>query len=118
VEAVKIRGYNPLEYYEKSAPLKNAVDLMRSGRFCPEDPHRFDPLVQSLLSGGDPFMICADFDSYCRCHREMAACYRDPGRWAKMSILNVARMGKFSSDRTIREYADDIWGVKPVPIPG
>ncbi|MBN1577556.1 MAG: glycogen/starch/alpha-glucan phosphorylase [Chitinispirillaceae bacterium] len=117
VEEVKRRGYDPLKYYEKSTRLKNAVELIQSGFFCPEDPHRFDPIIQSLLYEGDTFMVCADFDSYCQCHRNLVSLYQDRNRWAGMSILNVARMGTFSSDRTIREYAEEIWKLKPVSIP-
>jgi glycogen phosphorylase len=71
----------------------------------------------TLLNGGDPYMVLADFRSYSDCQKRVEAAYRDTDGWARKAILNTARMGKFSSDRTIREYANQIWNLKPVPIP-
>lgn len=116
VNEIKHKGYNPYEYYEKSQRLKTALDLITTGYFSPEDPHRFDPIRQALLHKGDPFLICADFDSYCQCHADLINVYQDKKAWARMSILNVANMGKFSSDRTIGEYAENIWQLKSVLI--
>ena len=76
----------------------------------------FKPLVDSLLYH-DEYLLLADYQSYADCQEEVSKTYRDKGRWARMSILNVARMGKFSSDRSIREYSEKIWKVKPVPVP-
>jgi starch phosphorylase len=70
-----------------------------------------------MMRGGDPYMLLADFRSYCDCQARVDAAYRDRAKWARMAILNTARMGKFSSDRTIREYAQDIWHLKPVAVP-
>ena len=72
--------------------------------------------MRGLLDYGDTYMLLADFDAYVSCQQRVSAAYRDPEDWTRMSILNVARMGRFSSDRTIREYARDIWGVKPMPV--
>ena len=74
------------------------------------------PVHHSLLDGGDPFMVLADFRQYCDCHAKVDAAYRDQKRWARMAILNTARVGWFSSDRTVREYARDIWKLDPVPV--
>jgi starch phosphorylase len=68
------------------------------------------------MHDGDPYMVLADFRAYCDCQARVDAAYRDPGRWARMAILHTARMGKFSSDRAIREYADDIWKLQPLPV--
>jgi starch phosphorylase len=108
--------YNPVSYYERSKRLKEAIDLITSGHFYKNDTDRFGPITNSLLKDGDPFMICADFDSYYECHSKVLAQYQKKDIWTRMSILNVARIGKFSSDRTIKEYADKIWDIKPIKI--
>ena len=82
----------------------------------PDEPGAFASLHDSLLAGGDPFLVLADFRAYSDAHARVDAAYRDKTHWAKMAILNTARMGKFSSDRTIREYAKDIWNLPAVPI--
>ena len=84
--------------------------------FSRGEPGIFRPIVDSLLNGGDPYMVLADFAAYCACQDVVERAYRDPDRWTRMAILNVARSGKFSSDRTIREYAEQIWGVEPVVV--
>ncbi|MBD3322772.1 MAG: glycogen/starch/alpha-glucan family phosphorylase [Chitinivibrionales bacterium] len=117
VRTLKARGYNPQLYYDTSEPLKQAFDLIEKGYFCPEDPHHFDPLCHSITDGGDPFVIMADFESYMNCHRRITTAYLDTVQWNRMSILNTANMAKFSSDRTIREYARDIWGIDAIPVP-
>jgi starch phosphorylase len=86
------------------------IDGIRTGAFSPEDPGRYRPLVDSLL-GPDMFMVAADFDAYWEAQRSLDALWLDPESWWRMSIMNTARMGWFSSDRTIREYAQDIWQV-------
>jgi starch phosphorylase len=80
------------------------------------EPSLFHPLVDSLLAGGDRYFLLADYAAYVACQERVARAYRDPGGWTRMSILNVAGMGRFSSDRTIRQYADEIWGVAPVRV--
>jgi starch phosphorylase len=112
----RARGYDPRERYRASLQLRQAVDLIGSGALSPGQPDLFRPLVAGLLDHGDPYMLLADFDSYLACQQRVEEAWRDPEAWTRMSILNVARMGRFSSDRTIREYAEEIWGVKPAPV--
>jgi glycogen phosphorylase len=117
VASLRKRGYDPWEHYRSDRRLKQVLDAVASGVFSPGEPNLFRPLVDSLLNGGDPYLVLADFAAYCACQEEVEKAYRDPERWTRMAILNVARAGKFSSDRTIREYAADIWRVKPVLSP-
>ncbi|HVI95008.1 MAG TPA: glycogen/starch/alpha-glucan phosphorylase, partial [Anaeromyxobacter sp.] len=116
VAALRKRGYQPWEVYRSDRRLKAVLDAIASGVFSPGEPGLFRPIVDSLLNGGDPYLVLADFASYCAAQEEVERAYRDPERWTRMAIVNVARSGKFSSDRTIREYANEIWGIKPVPI--
>jgi starch phosphorylase len=111
----KARDYDPRELYRANLQLRGALDLIGSGALSPAQPDLFAPLVASLLER-DPYMLLEDFDSYLSCQQRVAAAYRDQEAWTRMSILNVARMGRFSSDRTIREYAEQIWGVRPAPV--
>jgi starch phosphorylase len=115
VAAVRARGYHPRERYEADRTLKGVIDAIGSGLFSPEEPHLFQPIVDSLLDG-DRYLVLADYAAYCAAQNELALAYQDPERWTRMAIMNVARSGRFSSDRTIRQYAEEIWGVKPVPI--
>jgi starch phosphorylase len=115
VAALRARGYDPRERYEADRNLKAVIDAIGSGVFCPEDPHLFRPLVDSLLNQ-DRYLILADYAGYCAAQNELALAYQDPERWTRMAILNVARSGRFSSDRTIRQYAEEIWRVRPIPI--
>jgi glycogen phosphorylase len=114
VAALRKRGYDPWEYYRNDRRLKAVIDAVSSGVFSPGEPALFRPVVESLLNGGDPYLVLADFAAYCAAQDEVDKAYRDPERWTRMAILNVARTGKFSSDRTIREYAEEIWRVRPV----
>ena len=93
------------------------VDWLGSDYWTPGESQAFGPVHNTLLAGGDPFMVLADFRTYVDCQAKVADAFRDRTRWAKMAILNTARVGKFSSDRTIREYARDIWSLPTVPIP-
>ncbi|MBN1127564.1 MAG: glycogen/starch/alpha-glucan phosphorylase [Chitinispirillaceae bacterium] len=114
VDDLRIHGYNPWDYYHKSPVLKQVLDLINSGFFSPEEPHLFKPIFDSLMQGGDRFMVLADFDAYVECQKKVSALYTsDPAEWTRRSILNVARVGIFSSDRAIDEYAKEIWGVDP-----
>jgi starch phosphorylase len=108
------RGYRPRDFYEQNAELRAVLDLINGGFFEPEHPELFRPLVQSLLDH-DPYLLLADFASYAECQRRVDEAFVDQERWTRMAILNVARMGKFSSDRTIREYAEQIWKAQSVP---
>jgi starch phosphorylase len=92
------------------------LDWLGSDYFAPGEHGAFAQVHGSMLHGGDPYMVLADFRSYSDCHARIDAAYRDRAKWARMAILNTARMGKFSSDRTIREYANEIWNLKPVPV--
>jgi starch phosphorylase len=107
-------GYVGRQVYEANPNVREVIDLISSGFFSPEDKHLFQPLVDSLLYE-DRYLVLADFEAYARAQEEATRAYLDPKRWWKSAILNVARMGFFSSDRTIREYAKDIWGIVPVP---
>jgi starch phosphorylase len=115
VQAVKARGYRPAMFYETNAHLRSAIDLIASGHFTGGNRELFRPLVDTLLHH-DEYMVLADYQAYVDCQDEVARAYGDPERWARMSILNVARIGKFSSDRAIREYCEDIWHASPVTI--
>ncbi|MBL9201418.1 MAG: glycogen/starch/alpha-glucan phosphorylase [Opitutaceae bacterium] len=117
VVALKARGYSPWDIYHRDDELRAIIDWLGSDYFTPGEHEAFGPLHHSLLHGGDPFMVLADFRAYCDCHARVDAAYRDQAKWARMAILNTARMGKFSSDRTIREYANDIWRLKAVAVP-
>jgi len=89
--------------------------MIGSGFFSPGDPGRFLPIINALTDDGDHYLLLADYSAYIACQEKVDALYRNSGEWARKAILNVAGMGKFSSDRTIREYAEKIWGVKAVP---
>src|SRR5438067_6995720 len=107
-------GYRPRDYYEQNAELKGVLDLVYSGFFEPDHPEVFRPLVQSLLDH-DNYMLLADFQSYADCQARVSEAFTDPEKWTRMAVLNIAKMGKFSSDRSIRQYAEEIWRAKPVP---
>jgi starch phosphorylase len=114
-ELVEIRSaYNPRKYYEENKELKQVIDQIQSGYFSPGLPQLFHPITDSLLRH-DPYFVLADYASYVQCQEKVNETYRDRNRWIKMAILNVARSGKFSSDRAIRQYAEYIWGATPVP---
>jgi starch phosphorylase len=117
IEVLDRQGYDPRRIYEGEPELKRVIDLIASGSLAPKEPGVFDPLVKSLLEQGDRFKVLADWDAYVRAQGKASAAFAKPGEWARMSILNCAHVGRFSSDRTIREYASEIWGVGPVPVP-
>lgn len=116
VTMLKQSSYDPLKYYNANHELKQVIDQIGDGYFERGNPTLFKPIVDSLLYHGDTYMLLADYESYIACQEKVSEAYRDRDRWIAMSILNTARMGKFSTDRTISEYAKDIWGVKPVHI--
>jgi starch phosphorylase len=115
VHVLQKNGYQPLEYYKGNPELQGVIECINSGHFSNGDRELFRPLVDSLLFH-DTFMLFADFGAYIDAQSKVDEAYRDPERWTRMSILNVARIGKFSSDRAIREYCRDIWKVKAVPV--
>ncbi|MBS0417447.1 MAG: glycogen/starch/alpha-glucan phosphorylase [Proteobacteria bacterium] len=115
VEALRSRGYRPMDFYERDPELRGVLEFIRDGFFSRGDVNVFRPLVEGLLNW-DTYMLLADFQSYSECQALVNTVYQDQIQWSRMSILNVARSGKFSSDRTICEYAQDIWRVSRVPI--
>jgi starch phosphorylase len=108
--------YSPYWHYENEPETRRALDLIFSNHFSREEPGIFEPLRGALLTHGDPFMHLADLTSYLRADAEVCETYRNPDAWARKVILNIAASGKFSSDRTIHEYATEIWGVKPCRV--
>jgi starch phosphorylase len=112
VEALARKGYNPREYYEKNAELKQCIDEIASGFFSPEDPGMFRDIANSLLNN-DKYMLLADYDAYIKCQEKVSATYANQDAWMRKSLMNIASSGKFSSDRTISQYAREIWGVEP-----
>ncbi|HEY9760960.1 MAG TPA: glycogen/starch/alpha-glucan phosphorylase [Trichocoleus sp.] len=115
VAASKAAGYRPWHYYETNPELRRTLDSIASGTFAPESPDLFMPLLDALLVE-DPYMVLADYADYIQCQEQVSLTYQNQALWTRMSILNSARAGKFSSDRTIREYAHDIWSVKPIKV--
>ncbi len=115
VESQKRDGYNPRAAYESNANLREVMDSLTSGEFSHGDRTLFEPLVDSLLTKDD-YMLLADYQSYVDCQDMVSLAYKNQERWTRMSILNVARIGKFSSDRSIRDYCADIWKTWPVAI--
>ncbi len=113
---LKARGYNPRQYYEMNPVLKETIDQIASGVFSDGNRELFKPIVDSLLNQ-DTYLVLADFQAYLECQYKVDKAFRDQEHWTRMSILNVARMGKFSSDRSIRQYCDNIWDAKPVEAP-
>ena len=111
----KAAGYQPLRIYEHNVRVKAVLDAIAGGQFSDEEPGRYRELVDSLLWRGDPYMLLADFDSYVAAQARVDALFDDPQAWARKAIANVAGMGFFSSDRTIREYAREVWGLSAKP---
>ena len=115
VEARLRAGFAGRAALEADPKLREVIELVASGFFCPDERGLFRPLLDSLL-GADPYLVLGDFTAYAACHREVEALYADPTAWTRKAAFNIARMGEFSSDRTIREYAREIWGVEPVDV--
>jgi len=113
VAAVNAAGYHPRAIYETNPELRAAIDLIAAGAFSNGDRELFRPLVESLLLN-DEYLLLADYQAYVDCQQRVSEAYRDPQSWTRMSILNCARVGRFSSDRSIREYCRDIWDIEPV----
>jgi glycogen phosphorylase len=115
VEQLKASGYRARDYYEHDAELRGVLDMIASGAFSDGDRNLFKALVEHLLYD-DTYLLLADYRAYVDAQAEVDRAFRDTTRWTRMSILNTARSGKFSSDRSMREYCDTIWKVQPVPI--
>jgi starch phosphorylase len=115
VASVSESGYRPDTVYRSNAALQQALDMICTGYFSPEEPERYRGLVDRLLDGGDRFLVLADFDAYQEAQARVDAMWRNPDAWSAAAIRNVAAMGHFSSDRTVREYARLVWGVEPLP---
>lgn len=111
----KQSGYSPREVYNQNPELREVLDMIHQGYFCVQQRNLFHPIVESLLNEGDHYMVLEDFQSYCDIQDKIGDAYLDADSWAKTSILNVSRMGKFSSDRSIKEYAEEIWNVPVNP---
>lgn len=116
VDELRQQGYNPWDYYNANSELKKVLDQIRTGFFCPEDPTLFQPIIDALLHKGDYFMVLADYEAYVKKQAEVEELYKDPSEWNRKAILNVANIGKFSSDRTIMDYADEIWRTTPISL--
>ena len=113
VKELKKNGYNPWDYYYGNEELKAVLDWLDTDDFTPGKPHALSSIKNALLSGGDTYLALADFASYCEAHRRVDAMYRDKKRWAHAAIVNATTMGKFNSDRSIQDYVDQIWNLKP-----
>ncbi|MEM7015503.1 MAG: glycogen/starch/alpha-glucan phosphorylase, partial [Verrucomicrobiota bacterium] len=114
-QQLKQEGYAPRSYYNQNEKLRDVIDWLDSGEFT-EFRQATHAVKRSLLDGGDPFLVLADYEAYVTKQTEVDLAFRDQSSWAKKAILNTARVGKFSSDRTIRQYADEIWNLKPIPV--
>jgi starch phosphorylase len=115
VSSLRNNGYDPNKYIKKSPVLQKVINLIGTNFFCPDEPDLFRPIYDELI-GNDEYFLMADFDAYLAAQIAVEKAYVDKALWTRMSILNVARCGKFSSDRTIVEYAKDIWDIEPMPI--
>jgi starch phosphorylase len=112
VEKVKASGYRPRDYYEQNKALREVIDFIASGALGRGDRELFRPVVENLLDH-DPFLLLADYQSYIEAQERVSALWCNPQAWTRMSILNTARMGKFSSDRSIRDYCGGVWKIEP-----
>jgi len=115
VERIKRRGYRPADYVEGNAELRAVLEFIGSGHLSRGDTVVFRPLIENLVQS-DPFLVLADYAAYLACQEQVSLTWQDTERWTRMSIFNTARSGKFSSDRAIAEYCEDIWKVQPVTV--
>ncbi|RZI93357.1 MAG: glycogen phosphorylase, partial [Variovorax sp.] len=116
VAEIRLRGYQPRSYYDGNPELKRVLDAIRDGAFSPTEPGRFQGIYDGLVNWGDHYLLLADYASYVETQAKVDELYRDADAWTRKAILNVAGMGAFSSDRTIAEYAHEIWHTKPVQL--
>jgi starch phosphorylase len=117
VASLQANGYQPWDYFNANAELREVLNMIGSGFFSPSQPDRFKPILDNLLQRGDQYFLLADYAAYIASQGAVEAAYKNQELWMKKAILNVANMGKFSSDRTISQYAQEIWDVKPVDVP-
>lgn len=110
------KGYNSHDYYYNNQELKAVLDWLETDYFTPGKPGALASIKHSLLDGGDPFLVLADFESYSEAQKKVDIAYRDSKNWARMAILNTARMGKFTSDRSIKDYVERIWKLNPIEV--
>jgi starch phosphorylase len=116
VADIRATGYQPRQIYESNPELKAALDAIRDGVFSPDEPGRFQPIYDTLINWGDHYLLLADYASYIEAQSQVDALYRNSDEWTRHAVLNVAGMGPFSSDRTIAQYAHEIWHTKPVVV--
>ena len=116
VVELKQKGYNPRDYYNNDPELRRVIDAVATDMFSPKEKGIFLPIVNSLLDMGDVYCIMADFQAYLDAQLRIDQLWQNRYAWAEKSIINIARIGKFSSDRAIKEYAEDIWHIKPVQL--
>jgi starch phosphorylase len=114
VATVRSAGYEPRQYYHNDGELRTTLDMIAAGAFCPQEPHLFEPVVESLLGQGDHYMLLADYRPYLAAQEAVGQAFLNPDDWARRSILTTAHMGYFSSDRSVLEYARTIWNVDPL----
>ncbi len=112
VQVLNAKGYNPYDYYYNNPELKAVIDWLDTDYFTPGKPRALSSIKYSLLDGGDPYLCLADYDSYSKAQERVDAAYRDQSDWARMAILNTAKMGKFTSDRSIKDYVERIWNLE------
>jgi starch phosphorylase len=115
IAALRRAGYQPGQWIEASPELRRVIDTLTHGEVAAAAPGLFQPIVDALTVT-DPYFYCADFDAYLTCQQRVADVYQHPTEWIRMSIANVAGVGPFSSDRTLRQYAQEIWHVSPEPV--
>jgi glycogen phosphorylase len=114
VATLRASAYDPRRYYQEDPELKKALDMIGSGFFSPQNPGLFEPIINALLDHGDYYLLCADYRSYILAQEQAGKAFQDPDGWAVRSIMNTASMGRFSSDRAVREYAARVWNVLPI----
>jgi starch phosphorylase len=111
VSELRARGYNPWNYYNGDPELKASLDMIADGTFSPGEPHRYGVIRDALLSGGDHYLLLADYRAYVDKQSEIDRAYRDQDSWTRKAVINVAHMGPFSGDRAIHEYAEKVWRI-------
>jgi starch phosphorylase len=114
VVALRAKGYSPSEVVRQNPELKRAIEAIDSGLFTPDNISDSGVVVDRLLSDGEHFLVLADFDAYAKAQERVDALFRNQEEWSRKAVINALSMGPFSSDRSIREYADKIWGINPV----